>query len=248
MVERVAIILAAGVSSRMNTRLAKVLHEVCGRPMLGYVLDACREAGIGRMYVVVGYGAEQVKERFSAADDIVWVQQDEQKGTAHAVLCCKEHLRDFEGEVLVLCGDGPLVRAETLRTLMEKHEAERSAATLATAILENPRGYGRISRDVHGNIQGIVEDSDCTSEQLGICEVNPSYYLFNNKILFAALAKVRPDNVKKEYYLTDAIAIILSAGYKVAAVTAVRPEEAIGVNNKQQLIEVNKIMRHRIQQ
>ena len=245
--ERVAIILAAGVSSRMNTQLAKVLHEVCGRPMLAYVLDVCREVGIRKMYVVVGYGIEHVRERFGDVEDIVWVQQDEQKGTAHAVLCCKEYLGDFEGEALVLCGDGPLIRAEMLKTLFEKHKAEHSAATLATAVLDDPSGYGRIIRDAHGNIQGIVEDSDCTSEQLAICEVNPSYYLFNNRILFEAAEKVKPDNVKKEYYLTDALSLIIAAGHKVVAVTAVRPEEAKGVNSRAQLSEASKIMQRRIQ-
>jgi bifunctional UDP-N-acetylglucosamine pyrophosphorylase/glucosamine-1-phosphate N-acetyltransferase len=246
--EKVAIILAAGVSSRMNTQLAKVLHEVCGRPMLAYVLDACREVGIGKMYVVVGYGTEQVRERFGEAEDIVWVQQDEQKGTAHAVMCCKEHLGDFEGETLVLCGDGPLIRAETLKTLFEEHKAEHSAATLATAVLDKPAGYGRIIRDTYENIQGIVEDSDCTKEQLAIKEVNPSYYLFNNKVLFEAVAKVKPDNIKKEYYLTDVLSLIIATGHKVVAVTAVRPEEAMGVNSRVELSEASKIMQHRIQQ
>lgn len=248
MVERVAIILAAGISSRMNTQMAKVLHEVCGRPMLAYVLDACRQVGVRKIYIVVGYGIERVRERFGDVEDIVWVQQDEQKGTAHAVLCCKEYLQDFGGETLVLCGDGPLIRATTLRTLIEKHEAGQSSATLATAILDDPTGYGRIVRDAYGNIQGIVEDSDCTSEQLAIKEVNPSYYLFNNKILFEAAEKVEPDNVKKEYYLTDALSLIIATGHKVVAVTAVRPEEAMGVNSRAELSKANKIMQRRIQQ
>ena len=247
MAERVAIILAAGISSRMNTELPKVLHEVCGRPMLGYVLDASREVGIRRIYAVVGHGAELVRKQFSTASDVVWVHQDEQKGTAHAILCCREKLKDFEGQTLVLCGDGPLIRAQTIKTLIEKHQTEQPAATLATAILDSPAGYGRIIRDSNGNIQGIVEHSDCTDEQLGICEVNPSYYLFNNKVLFEALEKVRPDNIKKEYYLTDALSIIIGAGYKVAAVTAVRPEEAMSVNTKTQLDEVNNVMRQRIE-
>jgi len=246
LIDRVAIILAAGVSSRMNTQMAKVLHEVCGRPMLAYVLDACHKVGVSKIYVVVGFSAEQVKERFSG-DDIVWVQQDEQLGTAHAVLCCKEHLKDFAGETLVLCGDGPLIRAEILRTLIEKHKTEQSAVVLATAVLDNPTGYGRIIRDAYGNIQGIVEDSDCTREQLAVKEVNPSYYLFNNKILFEAIEKVKPDNVKKEYYLTDAVSNIISTGHKVIAVTAVRPEEAMGVNSREELSTASKIMQRRIQ-
>ena len=247
MAKRVAIILAAGVSKRMNTQLPKVLHEVCGRPMLSYVLDACRQVDVTKIYVVVGYGNEQVKEQFSDASDIVWVHQEEQLGTAHAVLCCKEHLRDFEGETLILCGDGPLIRAATLQTLIKKHQASQSAATLATAILDEPAGYGRIIRDVYGNIQGIVEDSDCTTEQLAIKEVNPSYYLFNNKILLEAVQRVKPNNVKQEYYLTDALSGIIQTGHKVTAVTAVRTEEAKGVNSRIELAEANKIMQRRIQ-
>jgi bifunctional UDP-N-acetylglucosamine pyrophosphorylase/glucosamine-1-phosphate N-acetyltransferase len=232
----------------MNTQLPKVLHEVCGRPMLAYVLDACRGVGVQKLYVVVGFGADQVQEAFREADDVVWVEQTEQRGTAHAVLRCKEHLKDFEGETLVLCGDGPLVRAEMLSTLIGKHQMEQAAATLATAVLEDPIGYGRIIRDRYGNIQGIVEDTDCSREQLAIHEVNPSYYLFNNKILFEAVEQVKPDNVKNEYYLTDAVSRIIATGHKVVAVTAVRPEEAMGVNSRAQLSVASKIMQHRIQQ
>jgi len=249
MAERVAILLAAGVSSRMNTHMPKVLHEVTGRPMLAYVLDACRSVGVDKIYVVVGFGADQVKERFvEESSDIVWVQQPKQMGTAHAVMCCKEHLAGFSGETLVLCGDGPLIRAKTLQTLIEKHEAEHSAATLATAVLEDPTGYGRIIRDAYGNMQGIIEDSDCTPAQRAVKEVNPSYYLFNNQVLFRALEEVKPDNVKGEYYLTDALAVIIASGHKVVAITAVRPEEAVGVNSRAQLSVASKIMQHRIQQ
>ena len=247
MAERVAIILAAGVSSRMNTQIPKVLHEVCGRPMLSYVLDACREICVSKIYVVVGFSAEQVKGRFSEYANIVWVRQDEQLGTAHAVLCCKEHLKDYEGEILVLCGDGPLIRAGTLKTLIEEHEAGQSSATLATAVLDEASGYGRIIRDSSGNIQSIVEDSDCTPGQLAINEINPSYYLFNSKVLFEALEKVEPDNVKEEYYLTDAISGIIGTGHKVAAITAVQPAEAVGINSRAQLSAASKIMQRRIQ-
>jgi len=248
MPERVAIILAAGVSSRMNTQLPKVLHEVCGRPMLAYVLDACRGVGVQKLYVVVGFGGDEVEEAFQGTDDIVWVKQTEQRGTAHAVLSCKQYLKDFQGQTLVLCGDGPLVRAEMLQTLIGKHEMERAAATLATAVLDDPTGYGRIVRDRYGNIQGIVEDANCTREELAIREVNPSYYLFNNQILFEAAEQVGPDSVKNEYYLTDAVSRIIATGHKVVAVTAVRPEEAVGVNSRAQLSVASKIMQRRIQQ
>ena len=239
--------MAAGISKRMNTKIAKVLHEVCGRPMLSYVLDACRGVGVDKMYVVVGFSSEHVRERFSDAGDIAWVEQKEQKGTAHAVMCCREHLKDFTGQTLVLCGDGPLIRTETLKTLIEKHNAEHAAATLATAVLEDASGYGRIVRDAYGNIQGIIEHADCTPEQLKIQEVNPSYYLFDNKILFEHVEQVKPDNVKGEFYLTDALALIIASGHKVVAVTAVRPEEAISVNSREQLSDAGKIMQRRIQ-
>ncbi|HEC02123.1 MAG TPA: UDP-N-acetylglucosamine pyrophosphorylase [Phycisphaerales bacterium] len=247
MAETVAIVLAAGGSTRMNTKLAKVLHEVCGRPMLAYVLQACRKVGIKRMYVVVGFSADQVKSRFADADDVVWVEQKEQLGTAHAVMCCREYLQDFEGQTLILCGDGPLLRSQTLRTLIEKHEAGQSAATLATALLEDPSGYGRIVRDAYGNIQGIVEHLDCTPEQLQIKETNPSNYLFNNQRLLEAIDSIKPNNVKNEYYLTDAISVLISTGHKVEAITAMQPDEAVGVNSRAQLSEASKIMQHRIQ-
>lgn len=245
--KRVAIILAAGISSRMKTRLPKVLHEVCGREMLLYVLDACRQVGVDKMYVVVGHGGEQVQERFADSGDIVWVRQEEQLGTAHAVLCCKEHLDDFDGQTFVLCGDGPLIRAEVLQSLVDSCESGGHAAVLATAIIDDPTGYGRIVRDERDNIKAIVEHNDCTDEQRKIKEVNPSYYLFNNKVLFEALAEVRPDNVKGEYYLTDTLAIILGKGHTIAAVSTVRPEEAVSVNDRQQLSVVVKIMQQRIQ-
>ncbi len=247
MAERVAIILAAGVSSRMMTKLPKVLHEVCGRAMLGYVFDACREANIERIYAVVGYGKEQIIERFGDASDVTWVEQAEQKGTGHAVLCCKEHLQDFAGQTLILCGDGPLIKSETLKTLIEKHESGNSAATLATAIIEEPAGYGRIVRDADDNIQEIVEDRDCSEKQLAINEVNPSYYCFNNKVLFEALEKITPDNAKNEYYLTDAVRLIIAAGHTVSAIIAVDAEDAVGVNDRSQLSKIGKIMQARIQ-
>ena len=245
--QRVAIILAAGVSKRMNTKMPKVLHEVCGRPMLFYVLDACRRVGVDKMYVVVGFNSEQVKEQFDDAGDIIWVTQPEQKGTAHAVMCCREYLKNFAGQTLVLCGDGPLIRTETLKTVVAKHEAEHAAATLATAILEDPAGYGRIVRDSYGNIEGIAEHANCSPEQLKIQEVNPSYYLFDNKILFEYVEQVQPDKARGEFYLTDALAMIIESGHKVVTITAVRPEEAVSVNSREQLSDAGKIMQRRIQ-
>jgi bifunctional UDP-N-acetylglucosamine pyrophosphorylase/glucosamine-1-phosphate N-acetyltransferase len=141
-----------------------------------------------------------------------------------------------------------LIQARTLDILIEKHKAEQAAVTLATAIMDDPTGYGRIIRDVYGNIQGIVEDRNCTREQLAIKEVNPSYYLFDNQILFEAVDKVKRDKVKGEYYLTDALSGIIATGHKVVAVTALRPEEAMGINSRAELSAASKIMQRRIQQ
>ena len=245
---RIAIILAAGESSRMNTKLPKVLHEVCGRPMLSYVLDACRDVGVEKMFVVVGYGREQVIEQYEGESDIVFVEQAEQKGTGHAVMCCKEKIGGLDGDVLVLYGDGPLIRSETLKTLIDKHEKEMSSATLATTILKDPAGYGRIERDLYGNIQGIVEERDCTGKQRRIQEINPGYYCFSIDVLLEALEKITPDNEKHEYYLTDALHLVIAAGKKVVAVTAVAAEDAMGVNSRAQLSEASKIMQQRIQE
>ena len=247
MSERVAIILAAGQSTRMNTKTAKVLHEVCGRPMLEWVLDACRAAGVQKHIVVVGYGKEQIIERYKDAGDVEFVEQNEQKGTGHAVMCCREQLEGFTGQTLILCGDAPLIRTETLKVLIEKHEQEKSAVTLATAVMSDPSGYGRIIRDGYGNIQGILEHNDCDERQRAITEINPGYFCFQTPLLLEALDKITPNNVKNEYYLTDALHLLLEDGYKATAVTAVAAEDAMGVNNRQQLSLVGKIMQDRIQ-
>jgi bifunctional UDP-N-acetylglucosamine pyrophosphorylase/glucosamine-1-phosphate N-acetyltransferase len=231
----------------MVTDMPKVLHEVCGRPMLAYVIDACRAAGVEQIVCVVGYKKEDVIAAFKDEPGISWVEQREQKGTGHAVQVCREALEGFDGHLLVIAGDMPLVRAETLNLLLTTHERETAAVTLGTGILEEPTGYGRILRDEYGNLQGIVEETDCTPEQRKIKEINPSYYCFDKKLLFSALEEVKPDNVKGEYYLTDALKILAQRGLRVLAIRAVAPEEAIGVNSREQLAEVGRIMQNRIQ-
>lgn len=242
-----AIILAAGRSTRMVTDMPKVLHEVCGRPMLAYVVDACRAAGVQRIIAVVGYQKEQVIQAFTDEPDIIWVEQTEQKGTGHAAMVCREALADFDGNVVVIAGDMPLLRSETLQLLVDTHKKQNCAVTLATAVLTNPTGYGRIVRDEYGNLQGIVEESDCTDEQRRITEINPSYYCFDKGLLFSALDQLKPDNVKGEYYITDALHILVQQGHRVVAITAVKAEEAVGVNSRMQLADAGRIMQNRIQ-
>ena len=169
-----AVILAAGKGTRLKSELPKVLHEICGRPMLAWVIDVCRAAEIQDCVVVVGHGKSLVIDAFADDRHLTWVEQNPQLGTGHAVLVCREQIRGFE-HVVVLCGDGPLIRAETVKELLARHLADGNSATLATAILDDPTGYGRIWRDERGNLRGIVEHADATPEQRQIREVNPSY-------------------------------------------------------------------------
>lgn len=247
MAESAAIILAAGKSTRMLSDLPKVLHEVCGRPMLAYVLDACRMAGVDRLLVVVGYGREMVMDTFADQTGITWIHQAEQHGTGHAVMCCRDALADFQGSLAVVAGDMPLVQRTMVARLIEYRDVSGDAACLATTIMEEPNGYGRIVRDDEGNLRAIVEDRDCTPEQREIREVNPSYYCFDARRLFGALDQVAPTNAKGEYYLTDAIHILRETGGRVAVAETVPAEEAMGVNSRVDLAMVNRLMQDRIQ-
>lgn len=241
-----AVILAAGQGTRLKSDLPKVLHEVCGRPMLAYVFDACRAADVRDCLAVVGHRKDLVIEAFAHDDaNITWVEQQPQLGTGHAVMVCREHLAAYE-HVLVLCGDGPLIRTETIRELLNLHRTENAAATLATAVLDDPSGYGRIWRDADGKLRGIVEHADCTPEQRQIREVNPSYYCFRAADLLGALDQLKPDNAKNEYYITDALAILINSGKKAIAVTSVPPADIYSINSRQDLARVNRVMRDRI--
>ncbi len=242
-----AIILAAGKSTRMKSDSPKVLHEICGRPMLAYVLSACRLAGIERLIVVVGHGRAKVMEAFASDHDISWVHQAEQKGTGHAVTCCKEALANFEGSVLVIAGDMPLVRREALAELLGEREETSDALTIATTELDDPTGYGRIIRDAEGKLQAIVEHRDCNEEQRGIHEVNPSYYCFDARKMFAALERVSPASGSGEYYITDAIRILREQGERVSAHVMVPAEDALGINSRLDLADVSRVMQDRIQ-
>ena len=241
-----AIILAAGKGTRMKSDLPKVLHEVCGRPMLAWVLDACREAGCDRLLVVVGHRADLVQETFEGADDIAWVLQQPQLGTGHAVMVCREHLAGLQGPVLVVAGDGPLIRPETLRELLDTHRREGAACTLATSILPDPARYGRIVRDESGDLAGIVEYLDADESQRAIREVNVSLYCFDAAALREVLGELRNDNAKGEYYLTDALELLKARGRKLSAVAAVKPEDVLSINTVDELEAVGRLMAGRL--
>jgi len=241
-----AILLAGGKGTRMNSDLPKVLHEVCGRPMLAWVMDACRQAGADRLLVVVGHRSELVREQFGGAGDVEFVEQSPQLGTGHAAMVCQDRLAGLEGPVLVLAGDGPLIRSQTLRQLLDTHRRERAACTLATSILDEPARYGRILRDEGGTLLGIVEYLDATEQQRAVREVNVSVYCFDAQALRWVLHHLTNHNAKGEYYLTDALALLRQDGQKLAAVAAVPPEDVLSINTLDELQQVSSILSDRL--
>ncbi|MCG3137597.1 MAG: Bifunctional protein GlmU [Phycisphaerae bacterium] len=243
--ELTAIILAAGKSTRMNSELPKVLHPVNGQPMLHYALQACRQAGVQTPLVVVGYGRDQVRSVFSQDRDLIWIEQLEQLGTGHAVLMCQKALADRRGEVLILAGDMPLIRGEVLAQLVATHRRVGAAVSLATTELSDPTGYGRIIRSANGELQGIREHLNCSEAELRIREVNPSYYCFDAAALLAVLQELRPNPPKGEYYITDAVHLLIAQGARTASLRGLAPEEATGVNTPDELALVHRLMLQR---
>jgi len=241
-----SLILAAGMSTRMASARPKVLHEVCGKAILSHILDACREAGIPEHLVIVGAQRDQVMAAYADAKDITWVVQEPQLGTGHAVMVAQEALAGFTGDLVILVGDAAMVRPETIRTLLETHRREQPAATLLTAILDDPKWFGRIVRDEAGNVRRIVEARDATAGERAIREVNPAFYAFRWPALQAVLGRITNNNVKKEYYLTDAVGLLIEAGENVVGVPAVEPEEVEAVNSREDLAYVTTLMRRRI--
>lgn len=242
----VAVVLAAGKGTRMRSDLPKVVHPVASRPMVAWVVDACRDAGFTRVVLVVGHKQEVVREVFEGQGDIVYSEQLEQHGTGHAVQCALDHLRRVDGEVVVLAGDGPLVRASTLAKVLKKHRESKAAATIATSVVEDPSGYGRIVRDASGRFAAIVEDKDATDAQRAIREINPSIYCFDAHLLVASLPRLRNDNAKGEYYLTDIPGMLRDEGRVVEVVDAMPPEDVLSINTPEQLAEVDTILRARL--
>jgi bifunctional UDP-N-acetylglucosamine pyrophosphorylase/glucosamine-1-phosphate N-acetyltransferase len=243
----VAIILAAGHGKRMKSERAKVLHEVCGRPMIRYVVDAVRGAGARAIVVVVGYGAEQVRACLEKDPDVLFATQEKQLGTGDAVRVCRGVLADYRGPALVLVGDEPLIRPEPLSDLLARQQSEGAACLLGTAVLPDPTGFGRILRDSAGRFLRIVEERDCTPEERAIREVNPSCYVFDLPGLWDALDRIDTRNVQGEYYLTDAPALLNGMGRKVVALNALEPDDILGVNTRQHLAQAHAIMQSRIQ-
>jgi bifunctional UDP-N-acetylglucosamine pyrophosphorylase/glucosamine-1-phosphate N-acetyltransferase/UDP-N-acetylglucosamine pyrophosphorylase len=237
-------VLAAGKGTRMKSDRPKVLFEVCARPMIEYVLDALAEAGVDRTLVVVGFRSDLVREQLANRPNITFVEQTEQKGTGHAVMVCREHLADYDGPVLVVTGDSPMIRAQSLGKLFAEFDQSQAACVLGSAHKDNPTGLGRIVRDAQGAFQAIVEEKDASQAQRAITEVNMSCYVFNNRDLLAALEQLRPNNVQGEYYVTDCPGILLRGGRDVRALDVLHPSESLSINSLDELATVEAAMKN----
>jgi bifunctional UDP-N-acetylglucosamine pyrophosphorylase/glucosamine-1-phosphate N-acetyltransferase len=245
--EPAAVVMAAGKSTRMKSDLPKVLHSLCGQPLLAYVLAALEEAGVRRKVVVVGYKSELVKEQFADSPGVEFVEQTEQRGTGHAVMCAETALKSHQGPVAVVAGDMPLVRPEMIKQMIDRLAETKSAAVMATAVVSDPFGLGRIVRGKDGDFQRIVEQRDATPEEAALKEINPSFYAFDGQALFAALKKVGSNNAQGEYYLTDVPAIMKADGKAVRAEILADEIDAYGINDRRQLAKTHELMQQRIQ-
>jgi bifunctional UDP-N-acetylglucosamine pyrophosphorylase/glucosamine-1-phosphate N-acetyltransferase len=241
--DTVAVVLAAGLGKRMQSDLPKVLIPVLGRPMIEYVLEALAAAGVRRVLAVVGYRRDLVRQALAGRPDVECVDQEPQLGTGHAVMVCRERLAGHQGAVLVLAGDSPMVRAETLRKLLAHWQKSRPACLLGTGHRADPTGLGRIVRDAAGRFEAIVEERDATPQQRRITEVNMSYYVFHGPELLWALGQLRPENQQREYYLTDCPGVLKAAGRTVEALDVLHPSETLSINTPEELAAVEAALR-----
>lgn len=237
-----ALILAAGQGTRIKSNLPKVLHKVSGKEMLKHVISTIRGSKIEDIDVIIGKGAELVKER-TKDEKVSYSLQEEQLGTGHAVKCAIDFLRDKDGVVAIFTGDTPLIKEETVERLINDHINNENSATILTAIVEDPTGYGRIVRNGEA-VEKIVEHKDCNEQELKITEMNSGIYCFNIKLLVEALDKLDNNNKQGEYYLTDIIEILKVSGNKIGAVIT-DFEETIGINSRVQLAQAEEILRNR---
>src|SRR3954463_7636374 len=247
-----AVVLAAGEGTRMRSNRPKPLHRLCGRPLVLHVVDALAELELERAVVVVGHGAERVtktlQEQAPGHLVIDFVEQHVQRGTGDAVSVALTAFPDDDledGEIVVLPGDTPLLRPATLAALVRAHRAEDVAATILTAEIDDPTGYGRVVRDRNGRVARVVEQADATDEERAIQEINTSIYCFRRSVLAPALRRLSPENAQGEYYLTDVISVLHEAGYGVSSLIVDDPMEAAGVNDRAQLAVAEAELRDR---
>ena len=239
------VVLAAGKGTRMKSALPKVIHRVCGIPMIDYVLRAAAVLEPRRIVVVVGHQAEVLQRALERRDGLTFAVQEPQLGTAHALLTTEQALTDATGTVVLLSGDVPLLSSQTLERLLKRHEETGAAATVVTAFVDNPQGYGRIVRSGE-RIARIVEERDASSTEREICEINSGIYAFALDGLFDAIRGIAADNAQREYYLPDLVALYRSRGLEVATLTVADSDEIRGINSRAELADVNRLVRERI--
>ncbi len=241
-----SIVLAAGLGKRMRSAFPKVLHRVCGRPMLFYPLETLKGIKVEKTVVVIGHGGESVKAAFKGSP-LTFVIQEQQLGTGHAVRCAEGALRGFRGDILILSGDVPLIQPGILKELIRCHRRHHALLSLVTMSLEEPTGYGRIVRDTSGAVERVVEEKDATKDERQLSEVNAGIYMVDAEFLFSQLKRVKSSNAQGEYYLPDLVPLAAGGGGgKVVAVRHNNPREVMGVNNRMELAEANVVMRSRI--
>lgn len=241
-----AVVLAAGKGTRMKSGLIKVLHQTAGRAMISWPVDAARAAGASPIVLVVGHQANAVRNTFRDATDISCVMQEEQLGTGHAVACTRDSLAGFKGTVLILCGDTPLLRGDTLQELITFHRNRNATLTVLTAVIENPYGYGRVVRDKGGDLLRIVEQKDATHEEQGIREINSGIYCMEAGFLSANIGAIGSANAQNEFYLTDLVTMAVQQGLTCLAMPCADGDEIMGVNDRAQLAEASRFLRRRI--
>ena len=239
-----ALILAAGKGTRMKSDLAKVLHPILNRPLLAYVLDAAKAAGCEKLLTVVGHQADAVRKKF-AGQGVSFVLKEPQLGTGHAVAQAARFFAGYTGTVLILCGDVPLLKPETLLALVQTHHAQRADVTVMTVILEDPGHYGRVIKDQDGQVVKIVEARDATESEKAVREINTGIYCVQCPYLFEAVDAIGNVNAQKEYYLTDIIEISRCYGKKAVAFVASDPGEVMGINTPDELAVAAQILKHR---
>ncbi len=239
------VILAAGLGTRMKSRKAKVLHRAGGRTLVEHVVATAGElAPPERVFVVVGHQAAEVR-KLLAPRGVGFIEQTEQKGTGHAVLVGRQSLSQLPGYLVIVYGDGPLLQAATLRQLIAEAEGSNAAAVLLSAVMPDPTGYGRVVRDRSGHVAAIVEQKAATPDQLAIREANMGIYCFHNELFWKHAGEIRPDNPAREYYLTDMVEILRRAGQSIEAVQIEDPREALGINDRVELADADRLLRLR---
>jgi UDP-N-acetylglucosamine diphosphorylase/glucosamine-1-phosphate N-acetyltransferase len=238
------IILAAGKGTRMRSNLAKVLHPVCEQPIIYYSVELARKIGSAIIVLVVGHQAEVIRKKLKD-NDLIYVLQREQLGTGHAVLQARDDFRHFEGDILILCGDVPLLLVKTIESLISCHRESKAVVTVLTTLLDDPSGYGRIIKGEDDAIIKIVEEKDATSQEKKVKEINSGIYCASCRFLFDAVSRIGNDNAQKEYYLTDMVEIARQMDFRVNAFLTYDSQEVMGINTIDELKKASRIMEER---